>query len=256
MTVFNKYSRYYDLLYSDKSYDVEVDFIAGLLKKHCEGARTILELGCGTGGHAFYLARRGYSITGVDLSEEMLNIAREKYLTSVDASCGSINFQLGDIRNVYLGKTFDAIISLFHVVSYQTGNIDLLETFRNVKRHLTPDGVFIFDCWYGPGVMTDPPVTRVKVFSGNGLSITRIAEPVLHPNENVVDVNYRILLVDDETGQLEELKELHRMRYLFAPEIELMLQQCGMKLVVKGAWLSERQPDFDSWTAYFVCTHA
>ena len=256
MTVFNKYSRYYDLLYSDKSYGVEVDFIDGLLKKYCEGARTILELGCGTGGHAAYLSQRGYNITGVDLSEEMLRIAHEKYRASADASCGSVSFHQGDIRNVCLDSSFDAIVSLFHVISYQTENDDLLKTFRNVKRHLASGGVFVFDCWYGPGVLTDPPVTRVKEFSGKGLSITRIAEPVMHPNENVVDVNYRILLVDDETSHLEEMRELHRMRYLFAPEIELMLQQCGMKLTKKGAWLSEQQPDLHSWNAYFVCTHA
>ena len=256
MTVFDKYSRYYDLLYSDKNYEVEVDFVDGLLKKYCESARTILELGCGTGGHASYLSQRGYDITGVDLSDEMLDIARQKQQSSTDAVCGSTSFALGDIRTVFFNRTFDAIISLFHVVSYQTTNDDLLATFNNVKRHLSPGGVFVFDCWYGPGVLTDPPVTRVKMFSGNGLSITRIAEPVMHTTENVVDVNYRILLVDDETGHLEELKELHRMRYLFAPEIELLLQQCGMKLIMKGAWLSERQPDLQSWNAYFVCSHA
>jgi len=256
MTVFNKYSRYYDLLYSDKSYEIEVDFIDDLLKKYCESVTTILELGCGTGGHASYFSRRGYKVTGVDLSEEMLQIAHEKYQDTDNASGGIINFRHGDIRNVSLDITFDAIISLFHVVSYQTGNDDLMATFHNVKRHLTPDGVFVFDCWYGPGVLTDLPVTRVKQFSGYGLSITRIAEPIIHPNENVVDVNYRILLIDDKTGHLEELTELHRMRYLFVPEIEMMLQQCGMKLIKHGAWLSEHQPELHSWNAYFVCTHA
>lgn len=254
MTAFDKYSRYYDLLYSDKNYKVEVDFVESLLIKHCNGARTILELGCGTGGHASFLSQRGYTITGVDCSDEMLSVARDKYRGPTAES--SVEFLKGDIRDVNLGRTFDAIISLFHVISYQTENSDLLATFNNVKRHLSPEGVFIFDCWYGAGVLTDPPVTRVKTFSGNGLSVTRIAEPVMQPNENVVDVNYRILLVDSETGHLEELKELHRMRYLFAPELELMLQQCGMKLIKMGGWLSEHQPDLHSWNAWFACTHA
>jgi hypothetical protein len=78
----------------------------------------------------------------------------------------------------------------------------------------------------------------------------------LHPNENVVDVNYRISLVDDETNHLVELKELHRMRYLFTPEIELILEQCGMRLLKNGALLSEHQADLFCWNACFVCVHA
>ena len=186
----------------------------------------------------------------------MLQIAREKYQSKEQASVGTLTFQHGDIRDVGLNKEYDAVISLFHVVSYQTRNEDLLATFNNAKRHLKAGGVFVFDCWYGPGVLTDPPTTRVKEFDGETFSVTRIAEPVMHPTENIVDVNYRVLLIDKETGLAEELKELHRMRYLFMPEVDFMLQSCGMKIIEKGKWLSDESPGLDCWNAYFVCTHA
>jgi SAM-dependent methyltransferase len=261
--IFGTYACYYNLLYKDKDYAAEARYVHGLIQSHCPAAKTVLNLGCGTGNHDFELVKLGYEITGVDMSEEMLSAANSRFAsinsqptTDLLHSSGSCSFLPGDIRTVRFNKTFDVVISLFHVMSYQTTNADLLAAIATAKKHLSPGGVFIFDCWYGPGVLSDPPVTRVKVLSRNGISLTRIAEPVLHPNENVVDVNYRILLVDDETNHLVELTELHRMRYLFTPEIELILEQCDMKLLKNGAWLSEQPADLFCWNAYFVCIHA
>ena len=67
MAVFYSYAQYYDLLYREKDYPGEVDYVDALIKKYAvNDARTILDLGCGTGGHAILLARKGYRVTGVD----------------------------------------------------------------------------------------------------------------------------------------------------------------------------------------------
>ena len=76
MSVFNEYARYYDLLYRDKDYGAETDYIHNLIQKQNPGCRTILNLGCGSGRHDRCLVERGYAVTGVDLSEEMLTAAR------------------------------------------------------------------------------------------------------------------------------------------------------------------------------------
>ena len=68
MSTFELYAAYYDLLYEDKRYDEEAQFVARLLREQAPHARSILELGCGTGKHALALARQGFSLTGVDLS--------------------------------------------------------------------------------------------------------------------------------------------------------------------------------------------
>ena len=74
----------------------------------------------------------------------------------------------------------------------------------------------------------------------------RIAEPVMHPNENVVDVNYCVQVKQKESGEVTELNEIHKMRYLFIPEI---LQFCNSVFILKTnyAWMQNYTPDFTDW---------
>ncbi len=247
MGAFNLYAQYYDLLYKEKDYKTEADYVAHLIKKSCPDAKVILNLGCGTGKHDIELSRLGYKMTGIDLSDQMVKIACDNGLESHQ----NIRFMQGDVRNINLNEEFDAIISLFHVMSYQNTNEDLLKTFCTARGHLKDGGVFIFDCWYGPGVMNDPPVVRIKRLESDRLKIIRLAEPVVHPNEDIVDVNYTILLDGQDEGYTT-IKECHRMRYLFAPEIKNMLEQSGMKLECVYDWLKFEKPDIRSWNACFV----
>ncbi|QWV95078.1 class I SAM-dependent methyltransferase [Geomonas oryzisoli] len=240
MTVFGAYAHYYNLLYRDKDYTGEVEYLDGLIRRHLPSAGSVLDLGCGTGRHALLLAGRGYRVTGVDVSEEMLRTARAQAVSAT-------SFHQGDIRTIRLGENFDVVVSLFHVISYQSGNADLAAAFATVREHLRPGGIFIFDCWYGPAVLSDPPVVRVKRLEDEEVRIVRIAEPVLHPNENLVDVNYQVMVCHTGTGVTEELRETHRMRYLFLPELEAMLRQAGLHLDGAFEWMTGNTPGVDTW---------
>lgn len=248
MSVFNEYARYYDLLYRDKDYAGETEYVHGLIQAHFPGAQSVLNLGCGSGRHDREMVKKGYKLTGVDLSEEMLASAR-----SAAQPVSSLAYVQGDVRTVRLANTFDVVISLFHVVSYQATNQDLLAAFATARRHLNPGGIFIFDCWYGPGVLTDRPTVRVKELEDDDISVTRIAQPVMHPNENVVDVNYRMFLRGKSSGNVREICETHRMRYLFLPEIRQLLSLSGFELEASEEWLTAAPLSFTSWSAVFVC---
>lgn len=247
MTVFNAYARYYDLLYRDKDYSGEADYIHSLISRHAPHAATVLNLGCGSGRHDRLLHEKGYAVTGVDLSEEMLASARQ------NAASTDLSYVHGDIRNVRLDSRFDTVISLFHVMSYQTLNEDLAAAMTTARHHLKPDGVFIFDCWYGPAVLSDRPVVRVKDIENEAIHLTRIAEPVMHPNENIVDVNYHVFVRDLSSGAVEEIRESHRMRYLFMPEIKLLAAAAGLEITASEAWMTGGQPDYSTWNVCFVC---
>ncbi|PKN12859.1 MAG: SAM-dependent methyltransferase [Deltaproteobacteria bacterium HGW-Deltaproteobacteria-4] len=251
MNVFGAYSRYYNLFYKDKDYAGEAAYVHELIQKHRPGAKSVLDLGCGTGKHAFLLAKRGLEVAGVDRSAEMLAVANSQH-TTLNPQQASLSFHQGDIRSIRLDRTFDTVVSLFHVMSYQTSNDDLKGAFATAREHLEPGGVFIFDCWYGPAVLTDRPVVRVKRVEDEEIAVTRIVEPVMFVNDNLVETNYQVLVRDKSTGAVEELYETHRMRYLFRPEIELLLQESGMTIIETSEWMSGRQPGFDTWGVCFA----
>ena len=252
MTVFAGYSRYYDLLYRDKDYSAEAQWIVGLLQKHTPDARSILEIGSGTGLHAALLAGHGYEVTGIDLSKGMLDSAEARRADLPVDIASRLSFAPGDARTFRLGRKFDAVISLFHVMSYQTSNDDLAAAFASAREHLKPGGVFMFDCWYGPAVIRQWPAVAVKQFSDESTEVNRIAEPVIHATRNVVDVNYTVTVADKITGAKEVLRETHRMRYLFSPEIETTLAAAGIRLIESRGWLTDSEPDFSTWGACFI----
>lgn len=252
MNIFGNYARYYNLLYLDKDYLGEAEFIHQLLQTHAPSTQSILELGCGTGNHARLLAKEGYDVHGVDFSPEMLQQASDRLSQLPQELASRLAFSQGDIRKIQLNRQFDAIISLFHVISYQTTNEDLQAVFATAKAHLKPGGVFIFDCWYGPAVLSDRPTVRIKRLEDEEISITRIAEPVMYPNQNLVDVNYQVFIKDKQTTAVEELQETHKMRYLFKPEIDLLLTNYQLEPIEYREWMTNREPGFDTWGVYFI----
>jgi len=252
MKVFGHLSRCYDLLYGDKDYGGEARFVHELIQRHAPGARTLLELGCGTGAHAVHLVKEGYKIHGVDLSAEMLARAGERLAQLPAELAAGLTFSQGDLRTLRLGRTFDAVIALFHVLSYQTTNRDLQAAFPTAKEHLQPGGVFIFDFWYGPAVLTERPAVRVKRVEDEIISVTRIAEPELLVNDNVVEVNYQFFVQDKACGAFETFQESHRMRYLFKPEIDRLCAEYELGLIELGEWLTGREPGVGTWGVYAV----
>lgn len=226
MPEFNRYASYYDTLYADKDYPVECDYLEAILRFFSpHPVKTVLDLGCGTGGHATLLSQRGYQVLGVDRSSEMLAVAREK---TGSLAGPEITFLQGDLRNLELGRTFDAVIAMFAVMGYQTTNHDLVNALQSVRRHLKPGGIFTFDAWYGPAVITQRPVDRYKQVENPGERLIRFARPSLDLITHVVEVNYKVIRIQD--GQVvDEVDETHAMRFFFIQELVYYLDTCGFE---------------------------
>jgi len=119
--VFDKYARFYNLIYRDRDTTAEVSWILSeLISTGLESSLKLLELGSGTGRHAVLFAEGGHSVVGVDPSPEMILQAQ---------SHASVEYVEGDGRSVRIPERFDAVLALFHVVSYHTTDDDLLANF-------------------------------------------------------------------------------------------------------------------------------
>lgn len=235
---FDAYGRYYDLCYRDKDYAAEVEYLDRLLQRHAVSGRELIEFGSGTGKHGRLLAQRGYKVVGIERSAEM--VARAQRVAGFES-------RQGDIREVRLGRTFDAVLSLFHVVSYQTSNGDVQAVFARAAEHLRPGGLFVFDVWYSPAVHAQRPEVRIKRLSDGPLQFTRLAEPAIHANENRVDVHYTIIARDTVSGECQEFTEVHPMRHFSLPELDLFAQGAGFERVCAEGFLDGGAPGPSTW---------
>jgi SAM-dependent methyltransferase len=242
-SVFQSYSQYYDLLYSDKNYEREVEYVDALLHRYGVRGRDILEIGCGTGRHARRLSGLGYHVIGIERSSQMVAAAEQ-----TDA------FQcvVGDGCETDLGRTFNAVLALFHVVSYQLSNGSLLAMFKRSAQHLESGGLFIFDVWYSPAVLSTKPEPRIKKVSDDSNRITRIAEPINFPNESRVDVHYTILVENLREGRLDAFSEVHPMRHFSTLELELAGEFCGFEKLNVEEFLTGAAPGSATWGVCFV----
>jgi SAM-dependent methyltransferase len=248
---FRKYSAVYDLLYRDKDYEAEARYVAQTLRSVQGDARTVLELGCGTGRHGRLLAAKGFAVHGVERSPDMVALAQAAARTAAPAP-GSFTCEAGDLRTIALGRTFDAVIALFHVVSYQTTDDDLRATFAAAAQHLAPGGVLLFDVWHGPAVLAQRPERRVKTVGDARLEVVRTARPELDADRCLVKVSYDMECRDRRSGEVERFSEDHLIRYLFPQEIEALAAQHGMRVVASEEFLTGLPPTQATWGVMYV----
>ena len=219
-TSFEDYAAYYDLIYKDKDYEKEVDFIEDIFGE--SKPKKILEVGCGTGSYTKILVEKGYKVTAVDVSGDMLKIASEK------CDC---KFIKGDIRDITLNEKFDTCIAMFAVMGYITENAEIIKALNNIRKHLKPNGIFVFDVWNGLAVLRLLPEQRIKEVENDEIRIIRFAVPNLRAFEQICEVNYKLIILNKRDNKLKEINEKHVMRFYFPQELKYYLENAGFEVL-------------------------
>jgi ubiquinone/menaquinone biosynthesis C-methylase UbiE len=130
-------SRYYDLIYSNKPYQIESDRVVKLVRRYKKSrGKELLDVACGTGGHLEYL-KRSFHVTGCDVSNTMLKIARGKL--------PGVKLFSQDMRSLHLGKQYDILICLFSAIAYTKTYPQLRKVISSFSRHLKTGGVLIIE---------------------------------------------------------------------------------------------------------------
>jgi SAM-dependent methyltransferase len=243
------YANQYDTFYAGKDYSGECDLIEEVFRRFGSGEiRSLVDWGCGTGSHSIPLAQRGYAVTGVDRSPDMLRLARQK---SSENNLG-IEWIDGDVRVAPAGGPFDAGLFMFAVLGYLSSNADLIAALGNARRHLRVGGLLIFDVWYGPAVLALKPSDRIKIVSlpeGKLLRVVSSSLDTRHHLDHVKSNSWRI--IGDRV--VEESEEMHTVRYFFPMELELVLERSGFALAALTAFPTlDITPDETSWNVLAV----
>ena len=149
-----------------------------------------------------------------------------------------LSFAQGDARTFRLGTKFDAVVSLFHVMSYMADDGDFAAALASARSHLDVGGVLLFDFWYGPAVQNDPPSQRERLIEEDGKRIRRITTPHWDPANNTVKITFDVEVTDVASGEVANSSEVHKMRYFFDEDIKASLSTAGFECLEIREWLT------------------
>ncbi len=217
MESYTDFAYIYDKLI-DQDYEKWADYIEQIFRINKKSPELVLDLGCGTGSITNILAKRGYDMIGVDLSPDMLNVAREKAAKhQLD-----VLYLCQDIRQFELYGTVDAIICTLDVLNYITEPKELDKVFALVKNYLNPDGIFIFD------INTEH---KLKSTLGNNTFINE-EEGIFYTWENEyadgISNQYLTFFAECENGMYQRFDETHIQRAYTIDEITKLLNNNNM----------------------------
>lgn len=243
------YAEGYDLMYQAKDYKAECDVLEGIWQQAGTNVSTVVDLGSGTGGHSLELAQRGYDVVGVDRSKQMVAIAETKKQTT---GTENLSYVVSDLAEMQLERTFDAAIMMFNVIGYLADDAQRRAALQNVRRHLRPGGLFVFDFWYGPAVLRDPPSETFKELTVDQEKLLRTASTELDRDRQLCDITINVRKVAGPQ-LIREVSERHQVRFFFSGELSAALSDCGIELVRVTSFSNPRAPASpDEWPAIGV----
>lgn len=244
MNSYNDFAYIYDfLMHKDIDYEKWADYIENIFTLYDAEPHLICDLACGTGNITLPLARRGYDMTGVDISEDMLNIAREK-------SDGlDVLFLNQSMTELDLYGTMGAFLCMIDGINYVLPPKALLKLFTKIKTcFLDPDGLFIFD------ISTEHKLKNVigsNTFVYSDKNIFYTWQNRFLENRKLSDM-FLTFFVKQGKGY-KRFEERHLQRAYSVKELTLLLKKAGFTSVDTFDELTFNPPSADSERIVFVC---
>ena len=264
MEAYTDFATVYDTFMDETPYDVWGNFVAKLIEKYGvskplgasdetdniapldEERNLVVELGCGTGSFTQILKKKGYDMIGIDMSPDMLNVARNKA-----ASEGlDIMYLEQDMRELDLYCTAGTIVSVCDSVNYVLEDDEILETFRLVNNFLFPGGVFIFDF---NTLHKYRDVIGDATIAENRDDCSFIWDNYFHDEENINEYDLTIFVRCHEGKELfQRFTETHYQRGYTLEEMKMLVERSGMVFVTAIDADTHEEPSEDSERIYIV----
>ena len=224
----SSYGEHWAAIY-DEIYTVVEDYTIDLLLGYAGAGGSALELAVGTGRLALPLSERGVEVTGVDISQEMLDIMSGK------AGGEAIRVVVGDIVDFSLGRRFPLVYLPFNTLFALLTQARQVQCFANVSRHLDPGGRFVLDCFVPDMKRYDAHNTRIGVSSIASSQEHAYELSIHHPLEQKVVSHHVRHRADGSTLVLPV-----SVRYAWPSEMDLMAHLAGLELEDRWGWYDRR----------------
>lgn len=251
MEAYTSFAAVYDTFMDNVPYGEWGDYLHGLLVEYGIRDGLVLDLGCGTGTMTELLASFGYDMTGVDNSEEMLEIALEKRLKSGH----DILYLMQDMREFELYGTVRAVVSVCDSMNYITESQDLLQVFRLVNNYLDPGGIFLFD------LNTEYKYKEIlgeQTIAEERDECSFIWDNYYYDQEKINEYELTLFLHDEDLSQEQgmeicrKFQEMHYQRAYSLEEVKDLLGQAGLEFVAAYDALTKNPPEKTSERIYVI----
>jgi len=239
--VYGSFAYYYDRFMDNIPYDEWTAYLQGLLKEQGVKDGLVLELGCGTGKVTRRLKACGYDMIGLDISEEMLEMAQNR-------ENDGILYLHQDMCEFELYGTVAAVVSVCDTMNYITEPEDLIEVFRLVNNYLDPGGCFIFDLKTRHYYRT---VLAENVFAENREDCSLIWENY-YDEENSLNEYDLTIYAETSDGLYQRFEETHCQRAWGLEEIKNIINEAGMEFVTAYDAFTKNPVTEDSERIYVI----
>ena len=224
--LYEKYASYYDRIYAYVDYKGESKFINWAVNKHKTSVgNELLDVACGTGSHALIL-KNNFNITGVDINENMLKIAREKV--------SEVDFIKGDMKKLEIESKFDVIICIFSAIHYNTNYSELESTLTNFYKHMENGGILIYDLSFNTDNWIEG-IVSVDTVAEEELKIARICQSRLE--NGIFNANF-IFFVKDK-GEFDFDIDEHKLGVFEIDKVNKIMEKIGFKTYIYGDFTFE-----------------
>lgn len=244
MEAYTSFAAVYDTFMDDVPYEEWAKYVCSLLSEYGIRDGLVLDLGCGTGSLTGLLARRGYDMIGVDISEDMLEIAGEKK----EREDLDILYLLQDMREFELYGTVRAVVCICDSLNYLLEEKELLQVFRLVNNYLDPGGIFIFDL---NTIHKYRDLIGDATIAENREDCSFIWENTFFEKERINEYDLTIFR-KEEGGLYRKYEETHFQRGYEPKQIQRLLEEAGMKYITAYDAFTRKPPCEESERIYVV----
>ncbi|HEX6922928.1 MAG TPA: class I SAM-dependent methyltransferase [Bacillales bacterium] len=251
--IFQNTARFYDI----DQHPAHNEDIPFYLEQASQFGSPILELACGTGRVAIPLAKEGYSVYGLDLSEEMLSIFEQKCRDLPNDTYEKIIIRQGEMTNFSFSTTFKLILIPFHSFQALSSDEEAHKCLARVHDHLDEDGAFIlnvshFSDDFAENWQTGLETQESAVFLEDGQWITRYTTLQELDQENRLMAFDNLYRVSGTEKEIQEYRDRLQIRYYREEELKKLLDKAGFTVTKAMGWY-DGTPIENGSEFIFVC---
>ncbi len=216
----------YDVIYEQYA-EIDDELIANILRK--KKVSTVLDLTCGTGAQVIYLAQNKFEVTGSDINQKMLNVAKKK-AKKLNLQC---KLHLGDMRTCQVGQ-FDSVITIFNSIGHLT-KPDFIKALKNISGNLKPGGVYVFDIFNLNYMQDGRNISNLTIdfISQDKNRVVRKIQYSTVDHKGVLASYTTSIVQPVKSARPIESKGSQTLQIYSVDELNAMLQKCGFKLLHK-----------------------